>query len=304
MLDTTATEICRLSRERNLSFFPSAISHGEQPKRAIFFYHCPKTGGMTINHALQHALACLSAVQQQNLFLGRVDDINVPPGKRVAKPSAFVATHLPFGAHRKIGQEFDLITVLRDPVARVVSGYTYTCMRQDKKPDPGEFREYLALPENVNGMVRQLSGSECRQTLGDADLKQAIENLQRHFVIYVTTGHIPSLISAYLSRFRAPNVLMENANQTLSEYKMDHAPFDEEIRHLNALDMALFDFVRDSPRLNDVHSLDECVSPMTLFVDEVEKRAATVTHAYCHKTEKVPELLESSVDALRQITWS
>jgi hypothetical protein len=299
--DTTA-ELRRLARERDLCFFESKANHSEWQKRALFFYHCPKTGGMTIVHALQHALSCLTAVQSQELFLGRLDSLDPPPGTRVALPSAFVATHLPFGTHRKIAQDFDLMTVVRDPVARLTSGYTYACMRRGERPDPAGFRGFFTAPQNVNEMVRQLSGDEA--AVGEESLEKAIENLRRQFVLYVTTRRIPDLIGAFLSRFRAPNVLMANANRTLPEYRIDAAPFETEIRRLNPLDEELYRFVRDNPKLDEIEQEGEAVSPMTLFVDEVERRAATLARAYHHKTALLPALLRSAPVALRQTTWA
>lgn len=304
MENTTAAKIRRFAQGRNLSFFESSANHSEQQKRGLFFYHCPKTGGMTITYALQHALSCLSSVQKQKLFLGRIDNISPPPGQRVAMPSAFVVTHLPFGTHQKIAQNFDLMTVLRDPVARVTSGFTYSCMRRGEKPRPDRFRHFFTAPENINVMVQQLSGGEDGRALGEASFKRAIEHLHRHFALFVTTRHIPELISAYLSRFRAPNVLMANANRTLPEYRIDSAPFEEEIRELNALDAALFNFVRENPRLEEVRKEDETVSPMTVFIDEVERHAATAAKSYHHTTQNMPTLLQSPMDALRRTTWA
>jgi hypothetical protein len=243
----------------------------------------------------------LTAVQRQGLFLGRLDSLDPPPGTRVALPSAFVATHLPFGTHRRIAQDFDLMTVVRDPVARLTSGYTYGCMRRGERPDPAGFRDFFTARKNVNEMVRQLSGDEA--TMGAASLEKAIGNLRRHFVLYVTTRQIPDLIGAFLSRFHTPNVLMAHANRTLPEYRIDAAPFEAEIRRLNALDEELYRFVRDNPRLDEIEPVDESVSPMTLFVDEVEQRAATLARAYHHKTAALATLLQSAPGALRQTTW-
>ncbi len=295
--------ICRLARERDLTFYQSWASHSDRQERAVLFYHCPKTGGITVDYALSRALACVDAISRQGLFIGRLDDLKVPPGKKVGTPAAFVATHDPFGMHRKLAQDFDLVTLVREPAARVTSHYTYQCMRGDLRPRIDDFRGFYGADENANVMVRQLSGKPKGATVGDDDLAQAIDNLDRHFAFFATSDHVHELISSFISRFRAPNVIMAHMNRTLPEYRIDASAHLDEIRRLNHLDARLFARVQACPRRLPVKPRDGALSPMTIYLEEVEKARRTLQRPYYHRTHSLPALLAAPQDAMRSPTW-
>ena len=89
-----------------------------QGQRCAIFIHLPKTGGRTVAAALRYKYP------SRTLFLDslyepleRIEEIPVER-RRAARA---VTGHLHYGVHRHMPQECDYITMLREPVARVVS---------------------------------------------------------------------------------------------------------------------------------------------------------------------------------------
>ena len=88
----------------------------------VIFIHLPKTGGRTLAAALRYKYP------SRTLFLDslyepleRIEEI--PLERRRAARA--MTGHLHYGVHRHMPQRCDYITMLRDPVARVVSMYRF-----------------------------------------------------------------------------------------------------------------------------------------------------------------------------------
>ena len=98
--------------------------------RCIIFLHVPKTAGWTLRGVLRYKYP------SEILFLDQADD---PFGGIAAFPledrrRARVATgHVFYGVHEHIPQPTDYITVLREPIARVVSMYNHVLRRREHR---------------------------------------------------------------------------------------------------------------------------------------------------------------------------
>jgi hypothetical protein len=216
-----------------------------------FFYHVPKCGGQTLFNAVRAPLqAMLQMIRNQTGAavpgIARFDDEPIDAAALAAR-HALVVSHLPFGTHERFAGTFKLVTVLRDPVARVRSAYCYGCMRAGETPTAAGFAAFFRDPDNRNVAARQLSGQ--REAAAEADAEAARRALRDHFALFGTVERMADLCSAILSDYNLPNVLMENLNATLPEYRKAFPECDDEVRELNAADGALFEFARDHPRL-------------------------------------------------------
>ena len=101
-----------------------------EPRRCIIFLHVPKTAGWTLRGVLRYKYP------SEILFL---DDPSDPLGGIEAIPledrrRARVATgHVFYGVHEHIPQPTEYITVLREPIARVVSMYNHVLRRPEHR---------------------------------------------------------------------------------------------------------------------------------------------------------------------------
>ncbi len=233
----------------------SRIDGPELPYAPLFFYHVPKTGGLSFYVALRSAIGFASKYEDRLGALGtetavhRIDE-SVPHRRLFQVGYALIASHHAFGFHRKFRQSFQLTTIIRDPLGRVRSEYTYTSMRRQQPVSSAGFEASFRAEVNINRAVKQLGGQARLDQPASPDLhRRAMENLERFFQSYVTHHDITRLIGFYLSAYRLPNVVMERINTTSPAYRLEVGRYRDEIESLNRQDLRLYEFVRDQPRL-------------------------------------------------------
>ncbi len=233
----------------------SRIDRPDTPYRPLFFYHVPKTGGMSFYAALRGAIALSSKYPDRLGALGpdtsvhRIDE-DMPHRRFYQASYALLASHHSFGFHCKFRQTFLLTTIIRDPLGRVRSEYTYTSMRRRQAVSAAGFCKSFRKESNINRAVKQVAGHNLLDRPAPPELCElAIEILQEHFHSYATHRNISRLVACYLSYYRLPNIVINRINATTSEYCLDAEPFRKEVDALNEQDMKLFKFVSEHPRL-------------------------------------------------------
>jgi hypothetical protein len=87
--------------------------------RCVIFLHVPKAAGQTLNAILarQYDPRATVVITDPSSVTRALD--------RGAGPPALVRGHVPYGIHEEIGIDARYITMLREPVSRVVSVYGY-----------------------------------------------------------------------------------------------------------------------------------------------------------------------------------
>ena len=232
----------------------------------IVFLHMPKTGGKTISAALRYKYP------SETLFLDStfepLEKIEQVPWEK--RRSARVVTgHLHYGVHEHIPQPCEYITVLREPIARVLSLYQFILgnpkhwFHDDlvrSEMDLEEFVRTAGDPGVDNEQTRLLSGRGSGELLGrgsdgrprhreptelDAtDLELAKRNLERCLVVGVTESFDESFILIRralgwkLPMYETHNISRGPRNRPASGETI------ELIRERNRLDLALYDHAR------------------------------------------------------------
>jgi len=260
-------------------FQGTVLSPGDYELHHFYIYHLPKTGATTVYSSLRSSFGTHFKILQNGIpgyrppHVDRIDEARALEVECFPLPNALIASHHPYGFHKKFTNQFKLITVLRDPYRRVLSSYTYDCMRQDILPSPEGFVELYRSEENRNMMTKQLSGLARPDVADPEDVQKAIDYLTQDFFIYGTTRHISKIISTLLKMNKMPNVICDHLNKTEDKYLMDGSEFEQEIRELNALDQELFVFVESNPRVDiDLGEAENPLPPhpLTVLIKEVE----------------------------------
>lgn len=252
----------------------------------LMFYHIPKTGGLYLFNSLSSALTIQSKLASAvNLRFPGFEShrIDTPEARGRLNSLWLVGTHLPYGWHLEyqIKPPFELFTLVRDPFDRVLSDYTYNCMRNGKRPSLEEFRDFSVLPEHCNAMVRHFCN-------GSPDAAQAIGILQRNFLTYDTNEHIPEMLEGLLTYANLPNLMIGGRiNYTFDEYKLDASELRPQFEALNRADMEFYAEVKANPRRLPIPE-SEGYHPASVLLKETGGSSGSLTRMQAMAT---PQLL-------------
>ncbi len=233
--------------------------------RCIVFLHLPKTAGTTLKAVLRykHPTSTLVLENTSDPFGGIAD---VPAEAR--RRARVVTGHVHYGVHELIPQPCDHITVLREPVSRVVSMYGHARRhpkhrfhREAAAVDLEEFVRTSEDPGLDNLQTRMISGRKPgkRDNLGDEpvwsalpldrdDLEAAKRNLDRFLVVGLTERFDESFIlirRALGWRFPMYETRNVGRDQPESRPEPPSAAALEAIRSRNELDLELYAYARE-----------------------------------------------------------
>ena len=223
----------------------------------MVFVHLPRTGGTTIEKVLDRKYRS-RVLHVETLWdpLASVGDL--PLDQRAAARA--VAGHVHYGVHEYIPRDCTYVTMLRDPVARVVSMYGF--IRGNPKHwlhdelvrsgmELREFVETAADPGVDNEQTRLIAGlgsgelGQPPSPLSSDALEQAKRNLGTFLVVGLTERFNDSFILLRRALgWRLPMYMSVNAARS-----SEGAPVDEgaiaAIRERNRFDLELYDFARE-----------------------------------------------------------
>jgi hypothetical protein len=206
----------------------------------VVFIHLPKTGGFALHAALVRALP-----PDRVLRIGdeaeRAAFLRLAP-EQVA-PCALVSGHVTVNeALERARPDARFVTLLRDPVARLLSAFNYMATWQDH-PLHAEFR-HRGFAEFIRDSADALAGEACRQLTGAGTAKEAIAILEGCYALVGTTARVAD-VSATLHRWLgvAPGkVERENVTAGQGRINLDSATC-ELLLEVTREDRALFEHV-------------------------------------------------------------
>ncbi len=148
----------------------------------VFYYHIPRTGGRGISDALVNHYGqenCYNVLGEGLWWLLKEDQLK-PIGEMDAK---FVSGHYKYGAHTALDwEDVKLITMLRDPVERVLSNYWWD--QEYTLRTMGKYGDYITLEEFIessawshNPVFYMLSLNDVPSTLPVE--KETVEDVKR-----------------------------------------------------------------------------------------------------------------------------
>jgi hypothetical protein len=213
-------------------------------RRMIVCLHIPKTGGTSFNFILENNFGfrnCHTNQNDRSTFTQA--DLEFA---RKCYPSlrSIVGHNLVDPAQLTVPEPF-YMTILREPVARVISHYQYSVQRGNNKKS---FEETLRASENLENLQVKLIA-------GGRDLDKAKRFLERCAFVGLTEKFDLSLrvlekLSPYPLKLNYQRRLVAESNTLKDELKRDERML-ELARECNKLDIALYQFAVDEifPRL-------------------------------------------------------
>jgi len=226
---------------------------GPATDRCIIFLHLPKTGGVTLRTTLKWKYAP-DILSFETLTKPAESLAEVPLNQR--RKARVLTGHLHYGVHEYMPQRCDYITLLREPIARVISYYYYILGHAKHWRHAELVRSHITLEEFVrtsvergieNDQTRMLSGRGAGEldagTLGRKALDEAKRNLERFLVVGVTERFDESFILIRRALgWKLP--LYVTANVSTGPKPASEAAV-ESIRQRNQLDLELYAFARE-----------------------------------------------------------
>lgn len=250
------------------------------------FLHIPKCGGTTLTRWLE------SRFPEERRFHVNPDDIAGSKAELSCMPAEereridLLLGHISYGWHALLPGPCRYFTILRDPISRVVSHYSYVrwMTLHDHYPRSTVEAEGMTLGEYVasgvcdeinNGQVRLLSGIEdivqapygsSKVPYGSNDralLDRALANIQSHFDVVGVLDDFDSSVKALCRSWRIPVSTRPRGKKNVGERHYEKVvPSPDERRIIedhNRLDVELYDFVakRLAPRPRRIRDLAE-----------------------------------------------
>jgi hypothetical protein len=183
----------------------------------IVFTHVPKTGGTTLDH-IMHAAAAVGRKQVRRLTFARE---GVPPrhvrnqqflsldnvSDEQLSVCDYLSGHFPFGIHHRLTRPCLYVTLLRDPVARLLSNVRFGLDRgrwtRDTPVD--SLIEQGRLIDNLQ--TRQIAGIGDRAApCTAATLTTALENLRSHYAVVGITERFDDALKALITLLDWPDI--------------------------------------------------------------------------------------------------
>lgn len=216
----------------------------------LLFLHIPKASGSTMHGILDREYRGRPTWTQ--MWPSEEEIGRLPLRERASLE--LIKGHFHFGLHRLFPQSTAYITLVRDPVERVISHYYYVLRHPEhdlyQRVVDGnlKLRDYVTAglsDELENGQLRLLSErARGRAACDRACLDEAKRNLDEHFPVVGVTERFDESVLLFQRAFgwRVPLYARSNVRS-----RDTRAPVDDETRELildrNRLDQALYESV-------------------------------------------------------------
>lgn len=249
------------------------MSSVQEPGNLIFFLHIPKAAGSTLSQILRRhygaarVLDSYPATFRQKIqgksglesARWRYDYFAALP-EGIKQETAVFMGHEGFGFHQALGRPSTTITILRDPVDRVLSHYYYIWRNKenhlhqvvtDRQMSLAEFVTSGVSREVDNGQAKLLAGLETPYLTageyGDEILEAAKENMSRHFAVVGLTERFDEsliLLKRTLGWQQWPFYVPANVTQKRPQRQRVDAETTQLICEVNQLDLDLYRFAQ------------------------------------------------------------
>jgi hypothetical protein len=237
-----------------------------------FFVHIPKTAGSSFRNEMVEALApsfnlrvdardpTLSAEERRRIALDELISSHATRGYR------FASGHVSFAEALRLREsiaDVRFMTMLRDPVARVVSQYRY--FRSAANPHHQQvierypdFDAFLADDDNSDVMFRYLAPEP------DSTVPATVDCIERSFAFVGLLERLPfsfRLLSAVLGEDLRPSVHVRRTEESEKNRLTLDESLVRRIRQRNRRDMELYRHFREALKPASVGMLPPARSP-------------------------------------------
>lgn len=228
-------------------------------KRTLIFQHLHRTGGTTVFSVMRRYF--------DGNAMHRIDKIMSNEKRSVERFLEFSQSerdnikllygHLPFGLHIHFSNPCDYITIVRDPVERVLSEYARLMSWRDPshiknsgKTKGMSLKDFITsnFAATNDYQTRVISGNWTDQyeevsPIGEGKLAEAKQNLKKYFIGVGVTDRIDEAIVVFAKMFGWKNPYYFEKKYATNRDSAVSQEYREIIREKNKLDAELYRFV-------------------------------------------------------------
>lgn len=236
--------------------------------RAVIFIHIPKTAGSTLRpimdrHYPRHVIRKLD-------FLPRDLDAFLELPDQARSQIRLLQGHFPFGLHEQLAVPVDYLTILRDPVDRIISMYFW--IRVNHEHVLNKVVRSMSLKEfadsgfdiTTNHQTSLISGLVANPENNAVAI--ARNHLETEFTAFGLNERFDESLLLFKQRLGWKHIFYSRRNVTKSRPRRNEVPASvlETIQRRNSLDLELYEFARQR--------FDETISTLgPSFQDEVRR---------------------------------
>ena len=217
--------------------------------RALIFLHIPKTAGTTLNRIIEWQYSPFEIFTMDPYRIRATPERlkTLPEGRR--RRLRVVRGHMFYGLHQCLPQGATYMTMLRDPVARVMSAY-YFILRRPLNPLHRKVKkERLSIedcirlfPQRHNLQCRLIAGVKDASSTGDGRLlDMAKEHLTKSFSVVGICERFEESLMLMATTFDWEILFYKNCKVSKTRPQIDPGTV-EMIRDHNRLDVELYEF--------------------------------------------------------------
>jgi hypothetical protein len=236
-------------------------------EEAVIFLHVPKTAGTTLNRLIEWEYPLFEIYSVDPVFFRwSASRLWQLPARRLKRTRMFKG-HMVFGLHKILPQPATYITVLREPIERVISAFYF--MRSyilhplywQLRRDNWTLEDFVRRSRRENVQCKIIAGAEYEKPCTAEICERAKENLVRYFDVVGLSERFEESLALMKLRFGWKLQRYSSFNVTRARPKKRDLP-------QSTLDLII---ERDSFDL----ALYECAAK--LFEDAVNKHATEVS---------------------------
>lgn len=217
-------------------------------QESVIFIHLPKTAGTTVNRLIEweYRLSEMYSIDPVLFRWSAAHLRNLPP-ERLRKIRMFKG-HIPFGLHEILPQPATYITVLRDPVDRVISAFYF--MRSYKlhplywkmRRENWSLEDFVRNSQRDNVQSKIVAGAVYEEPCTREIVEKAKSNLRHHFSVVGLSARLEESLALMKLRFGWRLSSYSSFNVTRSRPKKRDLPEAtlDLLHQRNAFDIELY----------------------------------------------------------------